>query len=209
MKSVLISIKPEWCDLVATGKKSVEIRKTAPKLETPFKVYIYCTKGNSQFSEGDRFCLYTPPHDTPVNANQAVIGEFVCNKIEHIEIRHFTVLGHENRYAAIGDNPDNQWLQKSCLSYDDVAHYGRNAPLFGWNISQLKLYDRPRYLGRFVVPSRIGCCNEGKCRGCQFFIRGNAMAGIEADCMATFNTDEYKPLRRPPQSWCYVEESGL
>lgn len=42
-KSVLISINPKWCELIASGKKTVEVRKTRPKLETPFKCYIYCT----------------------------------------------------------------------------------------------------------------------------------------------------------------------
>ena len=202
----MISISPEWCELIASGKKTVEIRKTKPKLAPPFKAYIYCTKGDSQFSEGDRFCLYAPPHDTPVNANQTVIGEFVCDKIEHIEIRHLTVLGHENRYVAVGENPDHQWLKKSCLSYDEVALYGKSTPLYGWHISDLKIYNKPKYLGKFIVPSDIGCCNEGKCHWCRFFNRGNAMAGIEDDCTANFDTDEWKLLRRPPQSWCYVEE---
>ena len=44
MKAVLISIQPKWGELIASGKKTVEIRKTKPKLETPFKVYIYCTQ---------------------------------------------------------------------------------------------------------------------------------------------------------------------
>ena len=43
-KAVLISINPEWCDLILRGDKTAEVRKTKPKLETPFKVYIYCTK---------------------------------------------------------------------------------------------------------------------------------------------------------------------
>ena len=42
-KAVLLSIKPQYCELIASGKKTVEVRKTRPKLDTPFKVYIYCT----------------------------------------------------------------------------------------------------------------------------------------------------------------------
>ena len=119
MKAVLISIQPKWCELIASGKKTVEVRKTAPKLEPPFKCYIYCTKGKWIWTGNveDYGTLTTI-------GNGKVIGEFVCDKIEHIEIRHFTVFGHENRYAAVGDNPDHQWLKKSCLSYDEVAHYG-------------------------------------------------------------------------------------
>lgn len=44
MKSILISIRPEWCEKIVSGEKTVEIRKTRPKLEPAFKVYIYCTK---------------------------------------------------------------------------------------------------------------------------------------------------------------------
>lgn len=48
MKSVLISIKPKWCELIANGKKAIEVRKTKPKLDTPFKCYIYYTKNKWQ-----------------------------------------------------------------------------------------------------------------------------------------------------------------
>ena len=193
MKSVLISIRPEWCDLIAEGKKTVEVRKTRPKLQPPFKAYIYCTKGDSQFSEGDRFCLYTPPHDTPVIANQSIIGEFVCSCI--------TGLNADNMVQAYYNNTQN-----TCLSDEEIKDYANGKKLYYWHISDLKIYDKPKYLGKFIVPSNIGCCNEGKCRACQFFLKGNTAAGIEPDCIADFNTDEYKPLRRPPQSWCYVEE---
>lgn len=40
-KAILMSIRPEWCDLILQGKKTVEVRKTRPKMKTPFKVYIY------------------------------------------------------------------------------------------------------------------------------------------------------------------------
>lgn len=44
MKSVLISTQPKWVEKIAKGKKTIEVRKTAPKCEVPFKCYIYCTK---------------------------------------------------------------------------------------------------------------------------------------------------------------------
>ena len=43
-KAVLISIKPKWVAMILNGKKTILVSKTAPKLETPFKEYIYCTK---------------------------------------------------------------------------------------------------------------------------------------------------------------------
>ena len=42
-KAVLISIRPKWVERIANGEKTIEVRKTRPKLETPFKCYIYCT----------------------------------------------------------------------------------------------------------------------------------------------------------------------
>ena len=44
MKSVLISIRPKWVEKIASGQKTIEVRKSAPQ-EVPFKAYIYCTNG--------------------------------------------------------------------------------------------------------------------------------------------------------------------
>lgn len=44
MKSVMLSIKPKYCELIASGRKTIEVRKTKPKVETPFKCYIYQSK---------------------------------------------------------------------------------------------------------------------------------------------------------------------
>lgn len=46
MKAVLLSIKPKFCELIASGKKTIEVRKSAPKLKPPFKCFIYCTKSD-------------------------------------------------------------------------------------------------------------------------------------------------------------------
>lgn len=172
MKSVLISINPKWCELIALGKKTVEVRKTKPKLETPFKVYIYETQGRTEtpFIDEEGHHIF--------KGRGQVIGEFVCDKVETIEIRHFTVFGHENVYTAVGQNPDHQWLKKSCLSYDEVVRYGKLAPLYGWHISNLVIYDKPRELSEFHYASVLHTNCFGK---------------------------HTKRLTRPPQSWCYVE----
>ena len=70
-KAVLFSIKPEWCALIANGQKTMEIRKTRPKQEPPFKGYIYCSKNGPllYLSASRRF------------GNGKVIGEFTCDRI--------------------------------------------------------------------------------------------------------------------------------
>lgn len=161
MKSVLISIRPKWCELIASGQKTVEIRKTKPKLETPFKVYIYCTKDNTD-AVPSRIWWKADSTGFKHILNGEVIGEFVCDKIENIEIRHFTVFGHENRYTAVGDSPDYQWLKHSCLSYDEIVKYGKLAPLYGWYISDLVIYDKPKELSEFQIarPPQSWCYVE-------------------------------------------------
>lgn len=42
-EAVLISVQSKWCELIANGKKTIEVRKTKPRLKPPFKCYIYCT----------------------------------------------------------------------------------------------------------------------------------------------------------------------
>lgn len=51
-KAVLISIRPKWCELIANGTKTVEVRKSRPKLETPIKCYIYCTQSGGARAMG-------------------------------------------------------------------------------------------------------------------------------------------------------------
>lgn len=43
MKSIMIAIRPNWCEKIASRRKTIEVRKSAPK-EVPFKAHIYATK---------------------------------------------------------------------------------------------------------------------------------------------------------------------
>ena len=126
-KAVLISIRPEWVEKIANGWKTIEVRKTKPYLDTPFKCYIYCT-----------------------------------NK------RPFLVWGDVFR----GD-----WVTEVTRLSGYVRHYafGREA-MYGWHISDLKIYDQPKQLSEFkgLRKTKFG------------------YAPVE--------------IKRPPQSWCYVEE---
>lgn len=125
MKAVLISIKPKWCDLIRRGRKTVEIRKTCPKLEVPFKVYIYETM------DGGR-------------GSGLVFGEFVCTG--------FDVFRPIGKGISIKRFPA---LYESCLTLDEIVKYAQGEPVYGWQISQLKLYEEPFKLEDF---SRHGFC---------------------------------------------------
>lgn len=171
MKSVLISIHPKWCDLIASGNKTIEVRKTRPKIETPFKCYIYETKARSDmptFIDEDGHVLYT--------GRGQVIGEFVCDGV----------------YKNMSYDCEN-----SCVSVSELKEYANGKPLYGWHISDLKIYDKPRELSEFY---RV--CDFDKCDNCPHLYVENTPSSYETWC----EFDEKIPITRPPQSWCYVEE---
>ena len=66
MKTVMISIKPEWVKKILNGEKTFEVRKTKPKCNIPFKCLIYCTKNNGGCGK--------------------VVAEFICDNIEYAPI---------------------------------------------------------------------------------------------------------------------------
>lgn len=142
MKSVLISIRPQWVEKIASGEKTIEVRKTKPKLEIPFKCLIYQTKSK----------------------DNAIYKQY---KVD--DIRSGKVINKEQ-------------LKQIGLSVGDLAYYGQGKPLYGWHISDLKIYDKPKGLEMFPIGKIARDC------GCGGYIVYN------------------KILTRPPQSWCYVEE---
>ena len=137
MKSVLMSIKPKYCELIAAGKKTIEVRKTRPKIETPFKCYIYMTKSNLV---GDRKAYKD-------RLAGKVIGEFVCD-----EILCFPYVEGEEAGEYVYNIP-TVIGEQTCLDYGDVSNYGNGKSLYFWHISDLVIYDKPKALSKFINKS--------------------------------------------------------
>ena len=155
-KAVLISIRPEWVEKIARGEKTLELRKTEPKLETPFKVYIYCTAGNLSYEVSNGiFCN--------ISGGRLVVGELVCDKIGVIWGGGYLKMP-ESAFAG------------SCLNMYQIDTYLDGKDGHFWHISNLKIYDAPKPLSKFMG-----------LRKTKF-----GYAPVE--------------IKRPPQSWCYVEE---
>lgn len=131
MKSILISIKPKWVEKIASGKKTIEVRKTAPK-EVPFKCYIYMTQGTYKDLGLYREDIY--------KNRMKVIGEFICDRIEHLTEYDLLYEGH---YV----EKETRVPTEELLSYK-----GKNDFLYGWHISDLKIYDKPKELSEFFTP---------------------------------------------------------
>lgn len=191
MKAVLLSIRPKWCEKIANGKKTIEVRKTKPSIPTPFKVLIYCTKDKREAFNNHNGNLFLSPKgwQTHSECNGKVIGEFVCNKIEKLE-EHIEEGG---LYYTL----KSDFNEATQLDNWELHEYGKGKPLYGWHISDLKIYDKPKELNEFYTIDESGndCCiacvyhetpiEEMPCRTC---------------------TGERRYLYRPPQSWCYVQE---
>lgn len=177
MKAVLISIQPKWCELIASGKKTVEVRKTKPKIETPFKCYIYETQGRTEtpFVDEDGHVIF--------KGRGQVIGEFVCKAIEEV---YQCNSGWVQSYARLSRDEFFDYLgipRRTHLGYDKKA--------YGWCISDLVIYDKPKDLSEFKPYNRTE-------DDCKFSNLGYAIPKCE-DCHECY-------VKRPPQSWCYVEE---
>lgn len=136
LPSVIISIRPEWCKNIATKKKRVEVRKTAPK-EVPFKAYIYMTKSPRK----DDFAIYSTafPNESKRICFGKVIGHFICDRVGMFEIGEDGV--SYNHYSD---------LIQSRLSISEMVDYAGDADtLKGWHISKLVIYNHPKDLSEF------------------------------------------------------------
>lgn len=190
MKAVLISIRPQWCDKIASGKKIIEVRKSMPKLERPFKCYIYMSQGDLKDLGSYSEWIY--------KNRMKVIGEFICDKVYNLV----------NAFGGImfADENLNQldpqlFRDMSCLTDEQTADYLGDKDGYGLHIIDLKIYDNPKELSEF--------------RGCNFkSMNGTDVCG-NYDCQYYQDSGSYMippscakngcRITRPPRSWCYVK----
>lgn len=176
IKAVLISIRPKWCEKIINGDKTIEVRKTRPKLDTPFKCYIYCT-------------LPKYPHEDFIATNYPrpqfygggkVVGEFTCDRIDWITHIGYTGIPNlvETRIcdaATMRTSPVGGLLNAACLTPEMLNDYIAWGDGYGWHISDLRIYDEARKLSEFTG------------------LRNTRFGAAPYD------------IKRAPQSWCYVE----
>lgn len=206
MKAILMSIQPKWCELIASGKKTVEVRRTKPRCDVPFKVYMYCTNSKEMLwilRENER--EFTPEKIATIcaakdvggayKANGKVIGEFVCDNINTIELCREDVIevGRcERKYVA---------SESACMDYNDFLRYLGSGIGYGYHISDLVIYNKPKELSEFYRK-----CKNFACEVCEH-LKYQSVNSDEYDYDCEFLGGNI-PITRPPQSWCYVEEVG-
>ena len=243
MKSIMISIQPQWVEKILNGEKTIEIRKTMPKCELPCKVYIYCTKARLPKQDVDcvRADHLTKPHPLTKKyilganydecLNGKVVAEFTLNEVEKINCcavpyRKTNNLGYEyfnddgvyqlkdddglvferddNYMDSMLKNKDFEKIQLKPIDiYNYLGDYGK---FYTWHINNLKIYDKPKELSEFrSTIFDMGICvkskhnNKSFCKNCCKYYNHDF-----DDCDLGFH--RFNELKRPPQSWCYVEE---
>ena len=183
------SIRPKWCELIAQGKKTIEVRKTRPRCDTPFKVDIYCTNDRKIMLERSNYdkSIYLNsniyyPHKMGCSLNGKVIGEYICDEV--LEYPYI-----DDGYSSGGDylTITREEYIKMCLDHAGLLTYGDGKTLYGWHISDLQIYGTPRALSDF----QLACNHKEDCCTCKRW------SGKEFACIGG--------LKRAPQSWCYVQ----
>ena len=119
-KAVLLAIHPRFSNLILDGVKTIEVRRSRPNLELPFKVYMYETLRGGGCG--------------------MIVGEWICEMINHLvccdkgphDYDHKKDVDIETR-----------------LSKDEFLAYTHGDLVYGWRASVAKRYDEPLPLSVF------------------------------------------------------------
>ena len=174
-------------------EKTIEVRKDFPKASDWNKrVHIYCSKNRKSFYR-------IPKQYQPLMAKflGKVIGEFVCDAITTLNYNtDWGVEPPQEGYFLVELYSEQVLLDfDPCLTNKELTDYGKRKPLYGWHISDLKIYDKPKELKDIATR-----CTVKSCIGCEHYDLGDYYNPPEC------RVEGFKPITRPPQSWCYIEE---
>lgn len=200
-KAVLFSVRPEWCYKIATGKKTIEVRKTAPQLQTPYKGYLYCTKRQKPvlinlqnlpetpyiITAGEHSKRYElPDMEWARLCNGKVWAEFICDADLPLIFACSDPAALTTHFMV----PDTGMSDVEIMNY-----LGNGVEGHGLHISELKIYDQPREISDFIKADACPYLTKDGCEYPYYCFR----AGQSKRC------GDY--LDRAPQSWCYVKEA--
>lgn len=217
-RAILMSIQPQWLEKILNREKVIEIRKTMPKCELPIVVYLYCTNTPkyhhlydlTYVNKGDTLYAVTQHNKYSLVPkgflNGKVVGEFICDKVTRYDEQ--VICGG----IFYSDNPDvinDSFCEETQLDNFRLLDYGKGKPLYGWHISNLKIYDKPMELSDFHKPCI--CPKMQYCPSCpkgyvymsedeeEYYRATNGQEGCETEWVCL------NVVEKAPQSWRYVE----
>lgn len=180
---ILASIKPYYYYLIAEGKKKIEVRKTALK-NLPQDIAFYMSKDEKSFAK--------------------IPKEFQEKYREHFgKVGIRAVVDNMDVYAydcCDGVDIDDDMLLETMIDREYINIYAKGKALYGWHISDMKIYDKPKELSEFFgeCPNykNLPAYNHANCNHCRY--------SYNINCFIKCQIDGRKPLTRPPQSWQYL-----
>lgn len=173
-KVIILSVQPQWIHKILTGKKTIEIRKSAPKCDLPIDVYLYCTKGKPYLYEsveelwwwndgvlepfGDNYGVRLSDFELPEKfhdsesrgwnklLNGFIVAKFTLNKVKKINNygSYFEIVHKNFVYTDAIGN-------RSCLDFIDMKKYLNNGNGYAWYIENLQIFDKPMELREFYI----------------------------------------------------------
>ena len=180
-KNILIAVNKEHLDNILDGVKKIEWRKKSLPLGL---AYGYETKNKGGCG--------------------MVTGEF-----EVVDTIKFNLQGDTYR---------PEWLAKGCLPYEFLVEYANGAEyLYANIIGKAKRYDKPKELSEFYKPFKydgdgVICGTEKEISDiyewdCEtLFAKKYPNFDFKySECKDCPKAKDFYRLKRPPQSWCYVE----
>lgn len=183
MKSILLSIKPEWLAKILNGEKTIEVRKLFPKDYVGW-VYVYCSKSGDDLHRNCADIWWLEDKEFKRKRkklgqvaaeifNGTVVARFWCDRVlpiikvvERCGLYYYTCQTERFYY-----NPDKLTFQ-SCLNTDQIRDYLGDKNGYAIHFSKLEIFDEPKYLCDFWNTKKgVFCC----------------------------------PLTKAPQNYCYIE----
>lgn len=129
-RAVIMSLHPKWCNAILEGRKTREVRKRAPLRTTPYKVYLYCTKPNTD-DPGELLEIHNHDNGQIYRGNGKIVGEATCVS---------TVDLHRPFQSTLG----------TCLTAKELYEYaGPNDKLSYMVLENPITYDKPKELSEF------------------------------------------------------------
>lgn len=194
---ILASIKPYYYYLIGEGKKKIEMRKTALK-NLPQDIVFYMSKDEKSFAKIPK------EFQDKYRKHFGKVGiEVVCNKVK--------------KWKCLPKNEDMETYiyyiasadrLSTCLSYSEIENYGKGKTLYGWCISDLKIYDKPKELYELnrLCPDKYHYCEICKYGSVVLSPDEEEYALYHGGYYDCYDTVCHNTVTRPPQSYMYLDE---
>ena len=180
MKAILMSIRPEWVAKILNGEKTIEIRKKFPKDYVGW-VYIYCTKGGKQLVDCPQWVENELYHQLWYDKDIALLENSQMLLNGKVVARFWCDKVEEITFYP--KKPFDRYGTPYRATYDLLTE------------SCLEYDELDKYLnknkGRAIHITKLEIFNKPK--------------DIRDFVACKYGKPIWKPLSRPPQSWCYVE----